>query len=445
MKFIIFLSFIFILSSRLVFAGLDSIILMPEVEELLKLYNEVPQIFSESARYDLDIVKLVKEHLELEKKFNKGDQKKKYLSIKISGDKEFELIEATNLQFSLRGCVGGDCSSRESAMLFNDPYEKCFFIYDKYKNIKGYMTGVELELFTGEKAFYLRTISGSHLSKFDILLFIHALHHSLKYLGVEKLALPASEKYGSLLTFQNSREAFADFSKKSHYSQFKYLNSERRKLVEVSSFEFMNGDYEKMNNNLSGQVIESPPILSGIFHFEVMANNSSGIKKKKEISKEAMLEFLILLKRRDYLFTTKSIINSFFIDSHDRELIVDFLALFNPRAKYTTQQLEDELDRLFSFLNVKAPSPFFGSPIVPLEFYLNASDAKNALYKKRNLRALEAELKKGKNSYISNEILIRWKDEILSGPHFDSMKKRHPILEKIKACDISIAHFLDTL
>lgn len=189
----------------------------------------------------------------------------------------------------LRGCVGGDCSTKKSFAYTNLPTERSFLVIKDGRSA-GYAQWTEV-LKNDEKALYLHTVAGARLSPRDIEVILDGLSGNLEAAGYKHVLLPTSEKIPLLINYASLRKVISDRIKGQPVVKITYTdNAIRQRLHKhVSAIrgfdkaEFTPNAVLAAKNNLA----RSPVRLA----IETM--KQSGLSSFTKPSKGQVLEFLI--------------------------------------------------------------------------------------------------------------------------------------------------------
>jgi HEAT repeat protein len=209
---------------------------------------------------------------------------KKYASDTISKQtkvtSEVELMEVPPQIGIFRGSVGGDCSTQFSFPYPNDPHERVFYIKTKKlgRVYKGYVSATEV-MVGAEKALYVITISGAHVSAQDVELIFRGFEKAKDTLGVKHIILPTLDNLAGLINFPAIKAAYENHIKKSNDSvELVYQDKEIRDVIEQYKPDsgYNQGTYDYSYKNKNGIVlsITNNPV-NVIINKQVIPQNNS--------------------------------------------------------------------------------------------------------------------------------------------------------------------------
>ncbi|HAR41355.1 MAG TPA: hypothetical protein DCS07_01785 [Bdellovibrionales bacterium] len=102
----------------------------------------------------------------------------------------------------LRGCVGGDCSTRRSYAYPNSPMERVFFVsggaVSEKPKLKGYVAGTHVVV-EGRPAFYVHTVAGRDFNGRDLDKILDLFFSQKAALGAERIIVPTKQRIQSNL------------------------------------------------------------------------------------------------------------------------------------------------------------------------------------------------------------------------------------------------------
>ncbi len=157
----------------------------------------------------------------------------------------------------LRGCAGGDCSTKESFAYALNPYDKIFFITDGDNNLKGYLA-VTKTIINQKPALYLHTITGPKLSAIDVKEAITALYSIKDQMpadfSFEKVYIPNSNQLKTNINFVHIRDALDGMTNKKQTApnSIVFLDENIRKILKNQT----NSTYDDPKNNQFPQEVE---------------------------------------------------------------------------------------------------------------------------------------------------------------------------------------------
>lgn len=136
-----------------------------------------------------------------------------------------------------RGCVGGDCSTTNSADVPNAPMERVFFVRNPKGELKGQVSTTIVELPDGKKGLYVHTIAGKRISTADTLTILYGLFEGKEKLGVDEILLIHEGRVAANNNYQAVREGFRIAREGMPVREIKYLDGDIRKDLKAHSYD----------------------------------------------------------------------------------------------------------------------------------------------------------------------------------------------------------------
>ncbi len=216
-----------------------------------------------------------------------------------------ELIQVPPEMGIFRGFIGGDCSSQLSFPYPNDPHERVFYIKSKKsgadveeEKFKGYLSATEV-MVGGEKALYVITISGAHVSAGDVELIFRGLEKAKETLGVKHIILPGLNNIANLINFPAIQGVYENYIRKSNRSvELVYQDQDIRQKIEQykARSEYNSASYDYSSNNTHGMVLSIKNSQVSYKITERLASQSNSYLLDSLSLKEDLFEFIKELK-----------------------------------------------------------------------------------------------------------------------------------------------------
>jgi hypothetical protein len=151
------------------------------------------------------------------------------------------------------GTAGADCTTSTGSSVFaNAPTERTYFIYDG-DSLKGYIGSSIVEA-DGQRALYVHSIAGVHVSSEDTESMLLALHASREELGVDMIVLPSLESAKRNLNYRAVQDAVLRLIRGGRSVSLRYLDAqEREKIAELTDASRL---YESPERNRAGVVFD---------------------------------------------------------------------------------------------------------------------------------------------------------------------------------------------
>jgi HEAT repeat protein len=304
---------------------------------------------------------------------------KKYASDTISNQtkvtSEVELMEVPPQIGIFRGSVGGDCSTQFSFPYPNDPHERVFYIKTKKlgRVYKGYVSATEV-MVGAEKALYVITISGAHVSAQDVELIFRGFEKAKDTLGVKHIILPTLDNLAGLINFPAIKAAYENHIKKSNDSvELVYQDKEIRDVIEQYKPDsgYNQGTYDYSYKNKNGIVLSiSNNPVNVIINKQVIPQNNSH-------SNEDLFDFIKNLrafknKKIDTLLESETIKKAF--GEEGKTIIDNLFLLLDSCGGSNVQGFKKEINNTLISLGL-GKNYLYSNPDLMVPGYFKCQDA----------------------------------------------------------------------
>ncbi len=325
-----------------------------------------------------------------------------------------------------RGCTGGDCSSQYSFPYPNDPNERVFFIYDKNKHLKGYISGTMVTSSEGKKSFYMITVSGTRLNTTDAELILQLMNREKAALGADSIIIPSLNTVDSLINFTPIKAAFTKAAENGKETGIVYNNHDIREQIERYTSDYNVGQYDHMERNASGVTYSTKAASKIDFKSSVVQLPASSkiLATQDEIDMLAFWEFyqaLIKSGRSEMALKALDTVTN----SSQKAEVLKLIKIVLVKERVKTAEVNkafDDFIETFDLDEVKAKKLRDSYAVNAL---LAATDAHQEPYKAKNLEKAMSEFKFSKNDTVIGRnatVLLEWTKEITEHPNFEKFR-----------------------
>jgi hypothetical protein len=331
-----------------------------------------------------------------------------------------------------RGCTGGDCSSQNSFPFPNDPNERVFYIYDKENRLKGYLSGTMLTDPQGETNLYINTIAGNRVNAIDTEMIFQAIFQERLSLGVASIILPNSKNLPSLINFPLIRSVYNDAISNRPETQIYYRDQDLRKIIEKFKSIHNVGDYDHMDQNLSG--VTYSPLEKSRLSLKTTVTNIDNVFNvslaAEKIDASAFLELRLNLLNSGNIELSDKITSATFT-GHDQALLNEVIEIIQGKIILTTAEIENKMDSLSKHFNISPLQLKMIQEKYLLNAYLLAKDAKDSRYFSINLNKLLKDFKMTNSRPLvprSKLAYQRWQEELLNASEYETIRRTYLLM-----------------
>jgi succinate dehydrogenase flavin-adding protein (antitoxin of CptAB toxin-antitoxin module) len=246
----------------------------------------------------------------------------------------------------LRGCTGGDCSTKYSFPYPNAPTERVFYVYGDDGNLKGYVTG-NLVKANGIPSFNVNTIAGPRISTGDSELILKGLTKAKDKLQAKQITIPSMTQINALINFPEIRAAYRNTEVNPKELTLEYLDKEQRLAIETYKSQYNNGNYDKMDNLSTARIVEEKD-------FPLRINVTESARAIEEVTpsemKQGVLELsydLLNKKRKNEVPRLLRIVHL------PEEKIQELESLIKNDLKLSLEKYKEKIKKLFEYSDVQ--------------------------------------------------------------------------------------------
>lgn len=170
------------------------------------------------------------------------------------------LTEAAAPYAIFRGCVGGDCASKNLAAYAQSPAHRIFYIDIGKGHPAAYVESQEV-MSNGKKYLYISTVNGMGLNGDHAEMAIRGLEAAKKDLGVEGILLPQPEQLGLNINYTILRDRVAQMVEGAKEVDIKFIDEDFRRALKENYH--INSDNYHSPDKIKKAVVYTPTAMNG--------------------------------------------------------------------------------------------------------------------------------------------------------------------------------------
>lgn len=173
---------------------------------------------------------------------------------------EITLVEVPAWLAIFRGCVGGDCASKNLAAYANSPATRIFYVDTGKGTPGGYVESAEV-MSNGKKYLNVSTINGTKLNADHTEAIIRGLHEASSKLGVEGIILVKENQLALNYNYAIMRDRVLQMIKGKSEVPMEFTDADLRRALKEGHF--INSDNYHSPDKIKSGILYTPDAMPG--------------------------------------------------------------------------------------------------------------------------------------------------------------------------------------